>query len=157
MASGYISSLKDGCVNDIPVESQGERLANVDVVERFHQVVHGDVLNRKLGDLDELFALFSLLEVLGRNIIRRIELIGLVHLVLGLGRLIEDELQLRQLGLLAIVLGVRYENDILVVIPALQDKGTIGALPAVISQVVGKFQAILVDELLLNHPGGLMG
>ena len=51
------SPLPDSVDNGCFVDSQGKCLADVDVVERFYQVIHGVIVDPELRYLVEIFAL----------------------------------------------------------------------------------------------------
>src|SRR6266487_2612323 len=135
------------------IDGQCECLANMNVVKRLLQVVHRVVVDIQLGYLVELSgACFGLLKVGRGDAIKasRIDLTNLIGLVDGLQVLIEGEDNLRQLRLGAVVVGIRYEDDVFVVGILRYFEGTIAAA---LSQVVGEVLAVLVNQALLDYIG----
>src|SRR5579875_315507 len=111
MAGGRTYAAIDRLGDGIFVDSQLKGLADVDVVERLVQVVHVQVVDGQFAELVVLFDLQRcLLVVFGRDR-REVDLVRIVGRVGSLRRLVEVHVNFLQLGLRAIVVGVRNEDN----------------------------------------------
>src|ERR1051326_3310642 len=102
----------DSVDNGIFVDSQGERLADADVVEWLYQVVHGVIIDPQLGYLIEIFALLVSGE--GRDgYAGDISLTGLIGAIGVVWLLVEGGTYFFQLWVGSIVVGIGYEVKLL--------------------------------------------
>ena len=137
--------------NQVLVDRQGECLANVDIIEWFHQVIHGVEVDPQLGNLLILVIGKHLcLGYIGGRNTSKINLTCLIRLVYCVYALVERINELCQLWFGSIVVGVWHEDDLLVV-------GILTDFPwasaATFGQVIGEVSSILVNQALFHHVG----
>src|SRR2546421_3705078 len=94
--------------NCILVDSKSECLANMDIVERLHQVIHGIVVGCQLGYLAEI-VVYSLLGQKSFGNSCSIDLAGLIGLKTCLYIFIKRQDNFLQLRVRSIVVGIRRE------------------------------------------------
>src|SRR5579884_155484 len=148
--------LPDRLVDRRLVDGQLKGLANVDVVERLGQVVHGVVVDPQLRHQVELAVRQILRRIqIGSRHSRYIDLTDLVGAIGGVRLLVEGEAHLLQLGVWPVVVGVGNEVDLLVVGIA----GDLeGAVAAALGQMIGEaFVAVLVDQALFHCVSARVG
>ena len=151
-----VSVLVHALNNQVLVDGEGKRLANVDIVERLHQVIHSEVVDRQLRHKLVLIVRQrpGCVQVGGRNKCSVVCLARLVRFEICIRHFVERVDQLRQLGVGSIVGGVRHQDDIRAVVPRLDLKRTIAAADI---QVIGPSITVLINQTLLNNEGSRVG
>src|SRR5579875_426853 len=153
MTGGRACAMVKGLHDHIFVNRQLECLADIDVIKRLVQVVHGKVVNRQL----RLLAIFLGLGLGYFNILgwdgSDIDLVGLVGGISALNGLVEVEIDLLQLRLGIIIVRIGNKDDASGVAVALHFEWAGTTLAAVITQMVGPLETPLIDDALFDHVG----
>src|ERR1700676_3457700 len=110
MAGGRFSSFEDRGDDSVLVQGQFEGLADMNVVERLCEVVHGEVVDRQIRSLAEVGAGFRRC-VFSRWDSGNIDLVGEVGLVACRGRFVEDLVDFSKLCFGTPVVVVAYKDD----------------------------------------------
>src|SRR5258708_31511515 len=135
MAGWGIAALPYSINERILVDRQFKCLANMYVVKRLRQVVHGDVIDAQRWILAEVRAGPGLL-IIGRRNTGDINLVGQVGFVAGLDSLVEDLVDLSELRLWSKVMRIAYKFDARCMIIALDHEWAGAALATVVRQVI---------------------